>query len=235
MPRTSPVVARRARTALIALCAPVLMLTAAPVTPAAAVPGLPSAADDALKSKLGKVLSSSRVTKATVGVVVADTASGGELYKRSSATAISPASNMKLVTAAAALDLLGPIAGSARRCSRPPSPPRARSAGCTCAGYGDPTLREADLAALARQVRSGRDHPGQRSRDRRRRLLRRRPLQQLLEPARLQLLLCGPGGRTDPGTLVRPARRNDRHHLQTRLRQGKKASSGSSRPPRPAT
>ncbi len=154
MPRTSPVVARRARTALIALCAPVLMLTAAPVTPAAAVPGLPSAADDALKSKLGKVLSSSRVTKATVGVVVADTASGGELYKRSSATAISPASNMKLVTAAAALDLLGPNRRFSTSVFAPTKPAKGTVSRLYLRGYGDPTLREADLAALARQVRS---------------------------------------------------------------------------------
>ena len=64
--------------------------------------------DAALAKKLASVLSDSRVTRGTVGVVVAESSSGAELYGRSATTAISPASNMKLVTAAAALDLLGP-------------------------------------------------------------------------------------------------------------------------------
>ena len=155
MQRTSLAVARHARTALIALCAPVLMLTAAPVTPAAATPRLPAAAgDDALVKKLAKVLKSSRVTKATVGVVVADTASGGELYRRSSTTAISPASNMKLVTAAAALDLLGPNRRFSTSVFAAAKPAKGTVSRLYLRGYGDPTLREADLAAMARQVRS---------------------------------------------------------------------------------
>ena len=66
------------------------------------------ATDSALASRLAGVLTTSRVTKASVGVVVADSASGTQLYGRLATRALTPASNMKLVTAAAALDLLGP-------------------------------------------------------------------------------------------------------------------------------
>lgn len=125
--------------------------------PAVASPAVPAAkaSDPALASKVAGVLKNSRVTKATVGVVVADSASGSELYTRSATTAISPASNMKLLTSAAALDILGPDHRFDTAVYAPAKP----SGDGTVArlylrGNGDPTLREADLKSLAAQVKA---------------------------------------------------------------------------------
>ena len=126
-------------------------------SPAVATPALPGAkaSDPALASKISGVLKNSRVTKATVGVVVADTASGGELYTKSATTAISPASNMKLLTSAAALDILGP---DHRFDTAVYAPAKPASNGTVSRlylrGNGDPTLREADLTSLAAQVKA---------------------------------------------------------------------------------
>lgn len=138
---------------LILLCGLGLLTVPAP---AGATPPLPTAVTDpALATKLAKVLKDSRVTKATVGVVVADSASGSELYTRSATTAISPASNMKLLTSAAALDILG----TGHRFDTAVYAPARPDAGGTVSrlylrGNGDPTLRESDLTSLAAQVKA---------------------------------------------------------------------------------
>ena len=110
--------------------------------------------DAALAKKLASVLSDSRVTRGTVGVVVAESSSGAELYGRSATTAISPASNMKLVTAAAALDLLGPGHTFSTDAYAPAAPVNGVVSKLYLKGNGDPTLREADLQALATQVKA---------------------------------------------------------------------------------
>ncbi len=127
-----------------------------PPDAAHATPSLPSAAgDSALTAKVTRVLKDSRVTKATVGAVIADTASGTELFRTSATTALKPASNMKLLTAAAALDLLGP---NKRFSTRVFAPARPDAAGTLSRlylrGNGDPTLRESDLRSLAQQVKA---------------------------------------------------------------------------------
>lgn len=136
---------------IVALSA--LALTFTP-TSAQADP-LPTLTDSALATKLASVLKDSRVTKATaVGVVVADYASGKQLYTRSSTTAVSPASNMKMVTAAAALDLLGPSRTFSTAAYSLAKPANGVVTKIYLRGYGDPTLRESDLIAVAKQVKA---------------------------------------------------------------------------------
>ena len=146
---------RAALIPLTALCSLSLLLVPAP---AFAIPGgtaLPTAADAALAAKLGTVMSDSRVKKATVGAVVVDAASGSTQYSKSPNTAITPASNMKLLVAAAALDILGAdrtFATSVYAAAKPTSSGTVQK--LYLRGFGDPTLQRSDLVALAKQVRA---------------------------------------------------------------------------------
>ncbi|MBK8448341.1 MAG: D-alanyl-D-alanine carboxypeptidase/D-alanyl-D-alanine-endopeptidase [Micropruina sp.] len=144
------------RLLLVALTTCALLGPAAASSPAQAGPiTLPAKATDAaLKAKLASVLNTSRVTKASVGVVVADSASGTELYGRSATTALKPASNMKLVTAAAALDLLGPTSTFSTAVYSPAAAVDGAVSTLYLRGHGDPTLRESDLNSLAVQVKN---------------------------------------------------------------------------------
>lgn len=145
---------RAALSALVLACG--LGLLTVP-SPAGATPVRPAATvtDAPLAAKLARVLKDSRVTKATVGVVVADSESGGELYTRSASTAISPASNMKLLTSAAALDILGPDHRFDTVVHAPAQPGGDGTVSrLYLRGNGDPTLREADLKSLAEQVKA---------------------------------------------------------------------------------
>lgn len=149
------------RAALIpftALCS-LLLATAGllPPTAAHALGGgaaLPTATDTALKATLGTVMADSRVQKATVGAIVVDAASGSTQYSRGADTAITPASNMKVVVGAAALDILG----ANRRFSTSVYAAAKPSGGTVrqlyLRGFGDPTLQRADLASLAQKVKA---------------------------------------------------------------------------------
>ena len=136
--------------ALITLSSLALLTQPGPAQAAATLPT--AAGDTALAAKLAGVLKDSRVTKATVGVVVAESSSGTELYTRSSSTALKPASNMKLLTSAAALDLLGPDATFSTEVFSPAGPSGATVSRLYLRGNGDPTVRESDLRSLAAQV-----------------------------------------------------------------------------------
>lgn len=82
-----------------------------------------------------------------VGVSVVDVASGREIYESRGATVRNPASNMKLVTAAAALLELGPdfqmLTGVYGRVEN------GRVTDLVVRGQGDPTLQTSDLVELA--------------------------------------------------------------------------------------
>ena len=137
------------------LAVTLLSLALTPTAADAAPPALPSVASDAaLSTKVASVLKDSRVTKASVGVVVADTASGTQLYGRAATTALKPASNMKLVTAAAALDLLGGDTTFSTEVLASSAPAAGTVSTLYLRGNGDPTLRESDLKSLAQQVKA---------------------------------------------------------------------------------
>ncbi|WP_052462139.1 D-alanyl-D-alanine carboxypeptidase/D-alanyl-D-alanine endopeptidase [Nigerium massiliense] len=120
-----------------------------------AVPTQAHAADAALSAKLASVLRDPRVTASRNGTLVVDAASGSDLHIRNSALSLMPASNMKLVTSAASLRTLGAsytfkteaIARAGKRAdgSVPSS--------VYLKGYGDPTVLDTDLRALAQNLR----------------------------------------------------------------------------------
>ena len=109
--------------------------------------------EDALWADLDEILADPRLDGAHVGVVVRDPVSGEVLYSRQARQRVTPASNAKLLTSAAALEALGPDhrfrtevlaageqVGSVLR------------GDLYLRGTGDPTMLAADYDALAEQV-----------------------------------------------------------------------------------
>jgi D-alanyl-D-alanine carboxypeptidase/D-alanyl-D-alanine-endopeptidase (penicillin-binding protein 4) len=128
-------VARMLPPRLAALRVPVAadrpIVRAAPVLPAEADPPT-SPSWDGLSAALGSALPGSEVGTG-LGVVVADAATGKRLYAENSDTLATPASTTKVVTAVAALAVLGPDA-------RFTTSVRQTSGGIVLVGGGDPTL-----------------------------------------------------------------------------------------------
>jgi len=128
-------VARMLPPRLAALRVPVAadrpVVRAAPVLPAETdPPTLPSR--DGLSAALGPALRGSEVG-ADLGVVVADAATGRQLYAENPGTLATPASTTKVVTAVTTLAVLGPDA-------RFTTSVRQASGGIVLVGGGDPTL-----------------------------------------------------------------------------------------------
>ena len=159
--------ARRASSAALAavgalvLAAPVAVgppAQAAPVVTAPA-PGLDAAAASRassqarLSSKLSSILDDARSRRET-DVSVLDAETGRVVYSRRSTSASLPASNMKVVTAAAAMHTLGPGYRFTTDVVR-----RGRVSdgvlhgSLYLVGHGDPSTRQSDYAALAKKVR----------------------------------------------------------------------------------
>ena len=115
-------------------------------------PTAAAAPDAGLTRKLNAVLSDGRID--TTGAVVLDARTGERLYSRNGSEPLLPASNTKIVTGAAALEVLGEDyrfrTEVIRRAAVVDGVLQGR---LYLKGYGDPTLRQADLARLAEQVR----------------------------------------------------------------------------------
>jgi serine-type D-Ala-D-Ala carboxypeptidase/endopeptidase (penicillin-binding protein 4) len=95
---------------------------------------------------------------ALVGALVVDLASGEELYVRNADVRMIPASNQKLITGAAAYELLGPEFRFVTRvlaCGRPDREGRLRGS-LYLRGGGDPSLAQAGLEDLAARLRAAR-------------------------------------------------------------------------------
>ena len=139
---------RRATVFLVSIA----VVTAAPLAgtqPAAAAP------DAGLVRKLNRVLGDNRVEKSGTGAVVLDATTGEVLYNRGGSKALMPASNTKIVTAAAALETLkGSYRFETRVIRRAKVVDGVLQGRLYLKGYGDPTLRRADLERLAKQVRA---------------------------------------------------------------------------------
>lgn len=126
---------------------------AAAVLPLALISAPASAheAADELRADLDEILSDPSL--AVSGVVVLDPGTGERLYERDAAESLLPASNMKLFTSAAALEVLGPdhtfstqvVAGERRGY-------RGAVDSLYLVGGGDPTLTADDIDALAEEV-----------------------------------------------------------------------------------
>ncbi|MEU6073368.1 D-alanyl-D-alanine carboxypeptidase/D-alanyl-D-alanine-endopeptidase [Micromonospora sp. NPDC047074] len=127
---------------------------------AAATAGAPTATAESptpaatrLNATIDAILADSRLDGAQVSVVVKDASTGATVYHRNGERRLVPASNTKLLTSAAALELLGP----GHRFSTEVRTGGTRRAGLVSGdlylrGGGDPTMLAADYDALAAQV-----------------------------------------------------------------------------------
>ncbi|MBQ0900465.1 D-alanyl-D-alanine carboxypeptidase/D-alanyl-D-alanine-endopeptidase [Micromonospora sp. U21] len=113
----------------------------------------PTPATTRLRAAIDTVLADSRLTGAQASVVVVDTSTGQTLYDRNGDRRLIPASNTKLLTSTAALELLG----AGHRFGTDVRTTGKRRGGLLSGnlylrGGGDPTMLAADYDALAAQV-----------------------------------------------------------------------------------
>ncbi|MEV7142211.1 D-alanyl-D-alanine carboxypeptidase/D-alanyl-D-alanine endopeptidase [Streptomyces tauricus] len=116
--------------------------------PAGADPGT-----SGLPEAIDTILGDSRMEGGTAGVVITEAASGDVLYQRSPTSRLMPASNTKLPTSAAAMEILGPghtfttdVLATGRRQGS------TLNGDLYLRGTGDPTALAADYDALAARV-----------------------------------------------------------------------------------
>jgi D-alanyl-D-alanine carboxypeptidase/D-alanyl-D-alanine-endopeptidase (penicillin-binding protein 4) len=136
---------------LVAVVALALLVTG-PSAVADVPTALPASVAD-LTSDIDQILADARLTGSQAGVMVRDADTDEVLYARSPQTRLLPASNNKLFTSAAALEVLGPdhtfttrVASTGRRDGS------FLSGDLYLTGGGDPTMLAADYDALARQL-----------------------------------------------------------------------------------
>ena len=153
------------RAALAALAAVTLAGPVALGHPAQAAPvvrdpavrattGSAAASQAGLTSKLSSILNDSRSRKET-DVSVLDAETGAVVYSRRATSASLPASNTKILTAVAAMDVLGPdYRFSTDVVRRGEVSDGVLHGSLYLVGHGDPTSRQSDYAALAAQVRA---------------------------------------------------------------------------------
>ncbi|MFC0602141.1 D-alanyl-D-alanine carboxypeptidase/D-alanyl-D-alanine endopeptidase [Streptomyces palmae] len=112
-------------------------------------------ADTDLKKALDTILADRRLAGAAAGVVVADASTGAIRYEHRAADQLMPASNTKLITSAAAMDILGPgyryrteVLSDARRRGS------VLEGDLYLRGTGDPNLLAKDYDRLAADLRA---------------------------------------------------------------------------------
>lgn len=108
-----------------------------------------------LKTVLDEALAVPALSKAKIGVLVAESDGGKTLYARSEKTPFNAASNVKVITAAAALALLGPeyrwrttVSATAGPKGSAVAPGGEIPGDLFLKGFGDPTLGTQGLAAM---------------------------------------------------------------------------------------
>lgn len=145
----------RPSAALSPAASPAIAGPAAPESPAPP-PSVVAAEALTLTARIDAILAASNLGDATIGIHILDLASGATLYARNAELAQNPASNVKLVTTAAALALLGP---EHRYVTRVYAGARALhghtiEGDLYLRGGGDPSLITADLYQLASDLRA---------------------------------------------------------------------------------
>ena len=146
-----PNVPTRLRRGLGLLTAVVISAT---VAVAATAPPAGAAPDPRLVRKINAVMSDSRVQRARSSAVVLDAVTGERLYSRNGTVPRIPASNTKILTAAAALETLGPnFTFHTDVYRRDPVVRGVLDGRLYLKGFGDPSTRQRDFGLLARQVK----------------------------------------------------------------------------------
>ncbi|MEV3927662.1 D-alanyl-D-alanine carboxypeptidase/D-alanyl-D-alanine endopeptidase [Actinomadura coerulea] len=112
------------------------------------------AADSRLRAQLKMVLHDSRLEVAQSGAVVRDARTGKVLFTKDADKALVPGSNQKLLTTAAALDVLGSGYRFSTRVLATAKPGRRIRGNLYLQGMGDPSIRQADYDTLAGQLAS---------------------------------------------------------------------------------
>lgn len=111
------------------------------------------AADAALAARLDDILAKAALAGATTGLQVRDGATGGAVYTRRASDRVIPASNQKLLTSAAALEVLGPGYRFATKVLSTGTRSGTTLRGdLYLKGFGDPTVTAAEYDKLAKQV-----------------------------------------------------------------------------------
>lgn len=115
-----------------------------------------AAADRTLPAKLARALAVPHVSPARTGAIAVDLATGELVFERNAALGLAPASTEKLALSYALLATVGPayrletqVVGAGELDGE------VWRGDLVLKGFGDPTLRSGDLAALARRVRAG--------------------------------------------------------------------------------
>lgn len=126
-----------------------------------AVPGLSpapdraAAADDKLTQQLDALLADPRYNGSQVGLVVRDANTGDVLYDRDSNDRLLPASNMKLLTSAAAMEQLGAdFKFHTDALATAPVQDGVIGGDLYLKGFGDPTTLASDYAKLATDLKA---------------------------------------------------------------------------------
>ncbi len=111
----------------------------------------PAAGDNDAARAVASIIADKSLSRGKVGISIVDLETGKVLAAHDEHEAMNPASNAKLYTAAAALSLLGPahryetsLVGSISG--------ETINTGLTIRGYGDPSLKTADLAGLVHEL-----------------------------------------------------------------------------------
>jgi D-alanyl-D-alanine carboxypeptidase/D-alanyl-D-alanine-endopeptidase (penicillin-binding protein 4) len=112
-----------------------------------------------LKTALDEALAAPTLAKSKIGVLVIESDGGKPLYARGERTALNAASNVKIVTSAAALALLGPeyrwrttVSAAAGPKGSPFGPGGEIAGDLFLKGFGDPALGTQDLAAMVNDL-----------------------------------------------------------------------------------
>jgi serine-type D-Ala-D-Ala carboxypeptidase/endopeptidase (penicillin-binding protein 4) len=148
----SPSPDRRPRLRRVALLVVIAALSGA--IRLAVSPPAQAVQDPGLVRKINSVMADSRVQRAKSSAVVLDATTGERVYSRNGIVPRIPASNTKILTAAAALETLGERFTFHTDVFRRDNLVNGVLYGpLYLKGYGDPTTRQSDFAALARQVK----------------------------------------------------------------------------------
>ncbi|MGI3786570.1 MAG: D-alanyl-D-alanine carboxypeptidase/D-alanyl-D-alanine endopeptidase [Janthinobacterium lividum] len=143
----------------VVLAAPVALGQPAQAAPVVAAPTSATSASAAasqtrLGSRLSSILNDAR-SRTETDVSVLDAKTGAVVYSRRSTRASMPASNTKIMTAVAAMHVLGPdYRFSTDVVRRGKVSSGVLHGSLYLVGHGDPTSRQSDYAALARKVRA---------------------------------------------------------------------------------